>query len=163
VNDTRTILDAIRRLVRFLRLASREAEREQGVSAAQLFVLQTLKEHPKSCINELAARTLTDQSSVSVVISKLVERGLVSRTPSAQDGRRVELTLTPAGLTRGRQVKDTVQRRLIAALEDMREGDRRQLAHLLTDLLEKAGLADSPAPLLFEDRDGERGGASRDY
>src|ERR671938_1731164 len=68
-------LDAIRRLVRGLRLAARASEREAGLSAAQLFVLQQLAESPAESINELAARTLTHQSSVSVVVRRLVERG----------------------------------------------------------------------------------------
>ena len=40
--DVATVLDAIRRLVRFLRLAEREAQAVTGLSAAQLFVLYPL-------------------------------------------------------------------------------------------------------------------------
>ena len=94
---TRTVLDSIRRIVRALRESSRETERSIGLGAAQLFVLQRLAGAPPLSINELADRTLTHQSSVSVVVSRLVEGGLVARTRAATDGRRVEITLTAAG------------------------------------------------------------------
>src|SRR4051812_49679467 len=68
---TREVLDAIRRVVRTLREASRHSDRVVGVSAAQLFVLQRLAGTRGLSVNELAARTLTHQSSVSVVVSKL--------------------------------------------------------------------------------------------
>ena len=90
----RTVMDGLRRIVRDLRLSARDAERGAGISGAQLFVLQTLSESSAQSLNDLADRTLTDQSSVSVVVKRLVERKLVARKPSEEDGRRVELSLT---------------------------------------------------------------------
>src|SRR5665213_199086 len=75
-NEIREILDSIRRIVRLLRVSSREAEREVGLSGAQLFVLRTLSEHKFLSVNELAERTHTHQSSVSVVVQVLVDKGL---------------------------------------------------------------------------------------
>ncbi|HVZ71455.1 MAG TPA: MarR family transcriptional regulator, partial [Polyangia bacterium] len=95
--STRAVLDGVRHLVRTLRESSREAERAVGVSAAQLFVLQRLSGGGPLSVNELAARTLTHQSSVSVVVAKLARRGLVARARAADDARRLEVTLTPAG------------------------------------------------------------------
>src|SRR5881296_2175368 len=67
MTDSQRILDSIRRLVRLLRLADRAAQNELGLSGAQLFVLQELGKTPSLSLNELAERTRTDQSSVSVV------------------------------------------------------------------------------------------------
>src|SRR5262245_858835 len=91
------VLDAFRRIVRELRLGARTAERAVGVSAAQLFVLEKLAANPAASVAELAARTLTDPSSVSVVVSRLAERGLVSRTTASADARRAEIALTARG------------------------------------------------------------------
>jgi len=55
--------------VQALRVSSRAAERDVGLSAAQLFVLDRLAGADQAlCVNELAQRTLTHQSSVSVVV-----------------------------------------------------------------------------------------------
>ncbi|HJY34709.1 MAG TPA: hypothetical protein VJ260_07640, partial [Vicinamibacterales bacterium] len=56
-HETRGILDAVRRIVRELHESSRAAEKQVGLSGAQLFVLQTLAEHPGASLNDLAART----------------------------------------------------------------------------------------------------------
>jgi DNA-binding MarR family transcriptional regulator len=68
-DDTTRILDALRRIVRHLRLVAGQSESRVGVAPAQLFVLSRLHDQPASSVRELAARTLTDPSSVSVVLS----------------------------------------------------------------------------------------------
>src|SRR5213083_186147 len=79
MSDSARILDAIRRLVRHLRLADRAAQTDLGISGAQLFVLTELGKTGSLSLNDLALRTRTDQSSVSVVVSRLVDAGLVTR------------------------------------------------------------------------------------
>jgi DNA-binding MarR family transcriptional regulator len=149
-DDVRRIMDALRRLVRSLRVFSRQAEAHTGLSAAQLFVLQRLAEHQPLSVNELAERTFTHQSSVSVVVTRLVEQGLVRRMPSPRDRRRMELSLEPAGRTALRRVPRSVQDRLIAGMQAMPASRRRELAHLLETLVESAGLHEAPAGLFFE-------------
>src|SRR5258706_11797595 len=77
--EVRAVMDGVRRLVQVLRESSRAARRRVGLSAAQLFVLHRLADAPALSLNELAARTFTHQSTVSVVVSRLVEQGLGSR------------------------------------------------------------------------------------
>src|SRR5688572_25209379 len=79
------VMDALRLVVRALRISTRAVEKEIGISGAQLFVLQRLEDSPARSVNELAERTSTHQSSVSTVVSRLVERGLARRAPSAED------------------------------------------------------------------------------
>ncbi|HEX8792004.1 MAG TPA: MarR family transcriptional regulator [Polyangiaceae bacterium] len=112
----RAVMDGLRRIVGDLRLSAREAERGAGISGAQLFVLQTLSESSAQSLNDLADRTLTDQSSVSVVVKRLVERKLVTRKPSEEDGRRVELALTAAGRRLLARCPEPTQARLVSAL-----------------------------------------------
>lgn len=69
------------------------------LSLAQLFVLQELDKREAQSLNELAERTATHQSSVSVVVRRLVERGLVTWVADTEDRRRVQLAVTPAGAT----------------------------------------------------------------
>ena len=62
------VLDALRRVLRVIRLASVRVEREAGISGAQLFLLHQLADEPAGSVNELAARMHADQSSVSVLV-----------------------------------------------------------------------------------------------
>lgn len=151
VDEVREVLDSIRRIVRLLRLSSREAEREVGLTGAQLFVLQKLAEAGVLSVNELAERTHTHQSSVSVVAQSLVDKRLVSRSKAADDGRRLELTLTPAARTLLRKAPGAAQDRLIDALKKLPAATRGQLAKSLAKLVDGAGLRDEDAPMIFED------------
>src|SRR5215510_9659095 len=96
-HETRDILDAVRRIVRTLHESSRASEKTLGLSGAQLFVLQKLADAPGLSLNALAGLTHTHQSSVSTVLSRLVDRGLVLRTAPADHGRRLEMRVSAEG------------------------------------------------------------------
>jgi DNA-binding MarR family transcriptional regulator len=149
--DSRRVMDAIRRIVKSLRVASRDAERRLGLSGAQLFVLQKLAERQAQSINELADRTRTHQSSVSVVVHRLVDRRLVARTPAKNDARRIVLSLTEKGRTLVRQSPRAAPKRLIDSVEKLPVAKRHELAELLEKIAHDA-LGDSdPPPMFFEE------------
>jgi DNA-binding MarR family transcriptional regulator len=147
----REILDAIRNLVRALRLGNQEAERRVGLSSAQLFVLQTLSESDGLSLKELAQRTATDPSSVSVVVARLVSLRLVSRARDAKDGRRLVLGLTARARALMRKAPPRlVQHGLVRAIESLAAGDRRTLARLLKRIAASMGEADDAPGMFFE-------------
>ncbi len=155
--ETRQALDAIRRIVQALRESSRLAERRVGLTGAQLFVLQTLAEAPGSSVNELAALAHTHQSSVSAVVGKLVQEGLVERTSPEEDRRRVELTLSPSGRRAAARIPDLAQARLIDAIAGMTPARRRQLASTLGEVADALAGGDRAPAMFFEERRGRRG------
>src|SRR4051794_4909648 len=117
--DARAIersMNAVRSIVRAQRINTRAIELKMGISLAQLFVLQQLAQRPADSLNDLAERTATHQSSVSVVVRRLVERGLVSRTASTTDKRRIEIAVTPAGRELLDGAPTTVSMEMMAAL-----------------------------------------------
>jgi len=149
--DAALVMDAIRRLVRFLRLASRAAEAHTGVSGAQLFVVQSLAEGPVSSMADLAARTLTDPSSVSTVVARLVDRGLVARHPSREDRRRVEIALTAKGRAVVERAPELAQHRILAAIAKMPAARRRSLARTFEELVREIGAETIEPKMFFED------------
>jgi DNA-binding MarR family transcriptional regulator len=147
----REVLNSLRHIVRSLRVASRTAEQRVGLSGAQLFVLQCLGRESPCSVNELAARTATDQSSVSVVVSRLVSRGHVRRTPSKVDRRRVELSLTKSGRALLEAAPEAAQDRLLLALTQLPKPDLRALSRILGRVVELAEVANEVPTLFFED------------
>lgn len=162
-DDVRDVLDSIRQIVRLLRVSSREAERDVGLTGAQLFVLQKLAEAKGvMSVNDLADRTHTHQSSVSVVAQALVDKGLIARARAADDGRRLELTLTPMAKNLVRKAPGAAQDRLIEALARMPSAARKQLAKGLSRLVDETGIAEEEAPMVFEEATSARhAGGSR--
>jgi DNA-binding MarR family transcriptional regulator len=145
-------LDAIRRLISVLRRSTRVSETEFGIGSAQLFVLQQLASAPARSINELAERTYTHQSSVSVVVRRLVQQKLVERRPAKDDRRRRELRLTVAGKRGVARAPVPAQIHLIEGLRALAPADLRRLARLLDQLVLRMGAeAELPEMLFAED------------
>jgi DNA-binding MarR family transcriptional regulator len=142
---------ALRRIVRFLRLADRDAEARVGLSAAQLFVLQSLAQRPARSFAELAQRTLTDQSSVSTVVARLVERKLITRRPAADDRRRAELRVTTAGARVVDRAPSVPQMRITEIVRAMPAPRRAELVRSLDRFVTAIGAHDVPPRMLFED------------
>jgi DNA-binding MarR family transcriptional regulator len=148
---TTEILDQIRRIVRTLREASRAAERKVGVSGAQLFVMKALAAEESLSLNQLAERTHTHQSTVSSVVKRLVQAGVVRRRSAAEDGRRLELTLTPAGRAILKRAPLAGQERLIEGIHQMSVRDTEALARLLRRLVKAMGIVAAEPIMLFEE------------
>jgi DNA-binding MarR family transcriptional regulator len=150
-DEVRAVLDAIRRIVRLLRESTREAERSFGASSAQLFVLQALAAGTPLSVNDLAARTRTHQSSVSAVVSKLVDRRLVKKRRARSDGRRVELELTKEGHALVFRSPETAQSRIIESVRALSEKRRGELHRGLEALIDALGLQDNAPAMFFEE------------
>ncbi len=142
---------ALRRIVRFLRLADRDAESAHGLSAAQLFVLHALVDAPASSVAELAQRTLTDPSSVSVVVDRLVTRRLVRRTRARSDARRAELALTAAGARLVATAPRAPQLVIVAKLRAMPRASRTRLVRALDALVALIGATDLAARMFGDE------------
>ena len=144
-------MNAVRSIVRAFRVNTRAIELKMGISLAQLFVLQQLTERPADSLNELAERTATHQSSVSVVVRRLVERGFVSRTSSSADRRRIEIAVTPAGRALLEDAPTTIQTQLMTALRRLSRDEQNTLASLLERWLREAKIDFASPPMLGED------------
>jgi DNA-binding MarR family transcriptional regulator len=149
--DVIRVANALRALVRVLRLSDRAVERALGISGAQLFVLEQLEELRVASVNELAERTSTDQSSVSTVVSRLAEHGFVTRRPAWYDRRRLEVSITQRGRDLLAAAPETAQARIVAALQRSSSKERAGLAHALAILVRRMGLANTPVPMDSED------------
>lgn len=152
--DVTRVMNSLRALVRALRISTRAVEKEIGISGAQLFVLQQLLEAPARSVNDLAERTSTHQSSVSTVVSRLVDRGLVRREPSVDDGRRMEISITDRGRRLVESAPLTAQMRMQRAMRRLDPGQLTALAEGLEVLVRESGFAGEPVPMFFEDEGG---------
>ncbi len=144
---TRAVLDALRRLVRAFRVVGAGPE---GPSPAQRFVIERLSEHPGASIGELARMTHTDQSSVSVVVSRLVAAGMIERKRSSDDRRRAALNLTTRGRALAKKTPPSGQAQLLAALRELSGARRTALARELSTLVLAMGIDEGPAGMFFE-------------
>jgi DNA-binding MarR family transcriptional regulator len=151
------VVNALRRITQAIRLSSSAVHDALGITGAQLFVLQQLAARPGASLRQLAEATLTDQSSVSVVVSRLVGAGHVARRVAASDARRTELTLTGRGRALLRRAPRLAQTRLMATLRGMPAAQLRVTARVLERAARAVSGKRAPAPMFFEPPAGKPG------
>ncbi len=98
-----------------------DALRGINVSTPQWRVISVLNERDGRSLSELSAYTITDQSTLSRIIDRMEDSGLVERRARLGDGRYIEVFLT----ARGRAVFERIwpvaasqYRRSVAGLRD---------------------------------------------
>ncbi len=82
------------------------------LTVAQYHALVALSRVPEQSLSDLAARLLCAKANASGLVDRLETLGLVNRHRDTRDGRRVALSLTPAG----RDLLDQALRARAAAL-----------------------------------------------
>jgi MarR family transcriptional regulator, organic hydroperoxide resistance regulator len=93
-------VDALLAIRRALRVAERGPAREADLPPAQLGALRVLADTPPRVglsLGDLAGRLHVDPSAASVVVHRLVARGLAVRQEGTGDRRRVDIRTTAAG------------------------------------------------------------------
>src|SRR6059058_4214529 len=102
--DALAVADSLRPTL--LRLG-RELRREKiaGVSPHQVGLLVAIKYAPGITVGELAAEERVSTAAMSNRVSRLERNGLVARTQSDADRRRIGLTLTDEGQRTLRRVR----------------------------------------------------------
>jgi DNA-binding MarR family transcriptional regulator len=149
-DDSLDAFRCIRALFATLETSARAVEERSGLTNAQLFLLRQIAGAKGLTVNDLAARTGAAQSSVSVVVARLVRAGNVRRGPVPGDGRRVMLTATPRGRSALRRAPAPATERLLDALGMLSRADTRSISRGLSALLAAMEESVERAPLLFE-------------
>jgi DNA-binding MarR family transcriptional regulator len=103
-----------------------------GLPLTQLAALFTLHKHGALAAGELACREGVQPPSMTRVIAKLAERGLVTRRPHPTDGRQVIVELTGAGRELIAEDINARERWLDRRLADLTEEDRDLLRRAVT-------------------------------
>ena len=70
---------------------------ELGLTYTQYLVMMALWEYGSSSVGELGQRLYLDSGTLTPVLKKMEAKGLVERTRSEDDERRVDITLTASG------------------------------------------------------------------
>ena len=89
----------LRAALRFYARRSEEIARSHGITPRQYHLLRMIKGAPdgseRSTVTEVAERLQLTQSSVTELVTRAQEAGLIQRVNSSRDGRVVHLHLTP--------------------------------------------------------------------
>ena len=143
-------LERVRALVSALSHSARAVEASTGVTNAQLFLLQQLAGAPSLSVNDLAARARTQQSTVSIVVGRLVKAGLAAKRKSPADGRIAVVSITPRGRRLITHAPAPPTTALLRAIEELSAREARALADGVEALTRALGLSAPEVTMLFE-------------
>ncbi|HET9994863.1 MAG TPA: MarR family transcriptional regulator [Candidatus Acidoferrum sp.] len=116
----------------------RDPKSRQLLSAHQASILDHLDEQEPLALLDLARHMGVTASTMSLNIERLVRRGYVSRERAADDGRRLKLRLTPAGV-RVREAKSVLDPARVRALLARLTPEEREVGTRGLALLARAG------------------------
>jgi DNA-binding MarR family transcriptional regulator len=136
-------VEVANRLRPVLLLLNRHLRREahaEGITGGQAALLAQIRNHPQLGVRDLAAREGISAPSMTRYLDRLEKAGLIVRTRSPQDARRIRLALTPKGVGVLRSVRRRRTAWLAERLDSLAPAEQRALAEAiepLTRLLEE--------------------------
>jgi len=114
-----------------LLLLNRHLRREahaEGITGGQAALLGQIRHYPDLGVRELAAREGISAPSMTRYLDRLERAGLIVRTRSPEDARRIRLALTPKGVRVLRSVRRRRTAWLAERLEGLSTAERRTIA-----------------------------------
>jgi DNA-binding MarR family transcriptional regulator len=144
-----TALVALRRILRATELNSRKLAQESELTTSQLLVLQHVSQQGRALPSEVAKAVALKQATVTVVVNKLQDAGLVTRSRDTHDRRRVWIELTDAGVAALESSPDLLQHRFVQGFESLEDWEQSMIIAALerVSALLDAGKVDA-APVL---------------
>lgn len=127
----------IQRLVKVLRKQNQNTEM---LSLTERSCLGLLYHQGELLPSELAQMEKVTTQSMSQIINHLFKAGLIDKTPSGEDKRKVKLSLTPAGRHYIEQLRQEKQEWLAGILYEKTTGKEKEILkeaiHILTKLID---------------------------
>jgi DNA-binding MarR family transcriptional regulator len=127
------VLDTVPLIMRSVR-AQMRCHRGLDLSVPQFRALAFVRRQPGASLSEVAQHVGTSLPSMSKLVTGLVSRGLISRTPSQTDRRRLVLVLTPKGVALLRSARRGAQAHLAQRLAGLSRNERVGVARALSTL-----------------------------
>ncbi len=143
------MLVALRRVMRAVDLHSRSLMQSHGLTGPQALVLQAVVRQDPISAGELAARISLSQATVTDIVNRLEQRGLLTRERSDSDRRKVMIRSTPDGAALIAAAPPLLQETFVRRFGELKQWEQLQL---LASLQRIAELMDADqldvAPLL---------------
>ena len=91
------VLVSLRQIIRAIDLHSKHLERESGLTGPQLLIIKLIGTYGEVTSGVIAREASLSQATVTSILDRLERKGLLNRERSAQDKRKVMVSLTVDG------------------------------------------------------------------
>jgi MarR family transcriptional regulator, organic hydroperoxide resistance regulator len=126
------VLSQLWRVNHALEKLSRQMLASIGVTGPQRLALRIVGTTPDISATALARALRLDPSTITGILRRLHEAGMLERTTDDRDGRRVRLRLTDAGRAVDTREQGTVEAAMTRALNALSPSERAAVVHFLS-------------------------------
>lgn len=130
----REIIYQIRRLMQAGELYTKELNKKYQVSAPQLNCLLALYENGPLSPSQIARYIMVRSSTVTGIIDRLEQKGLVRRTRVSPDRRVITIELTEAGRHLAQNAPPPIQQKIVEGLKHLPKEELKHIVHSLNQL-----------------------------
>lgn len=143
------LLIALRKVIRAIDLHSKHLNKTSGLTSPQLLIMLEIDKVSGINSSQVAKNVNLSAATVTNILDRLENKGLVSRVRSTQDKRRVSLYLTEDGKALLLNAPQALQEHFIDKFSNLAQWEQSQL---LSSMERLAGMMDAneidAAPLL---------------
>ena len=133
------IIYQIRRLIQANDLHTKELNREYQVSVPQLNCLVALHDNGSLPPSQIARLIVLKSSTVTGIIDRLEQKGLVARVRNSSDRRVITIELTEAGAKLAENAPSPLHHKIVAGLAKL---SRDEIANVIESLNVLTGMLD---------------------
>ncbi|MEQ8313664.1 MAG: MarR family winged helix-turn-helix transcriptional regulator [Gammaproteobacteria bacterium] len=147
MKDYEDLLIALRRITRAIDLHSKRLQKESGLTASQLLVIEAIEKLNDPTPSSIAREILLSQGTVTNLIDRMERNGLVRRVKSASDKRSVGLVTTPEGLERYQNAPELLQEEFLTEFRKLESWEQHHLlsaVERVASMMDASGLDASP-------------------
>lgn len=132
-----TIFFQLDRAIKSYRQYAQKQLNDKGfqITVDQWLVLKTITDQPDISQNEIAEFIYKDKASVTRIIDLLITKGYLQRETSAENRRRVKLTITKAGKNIIQQILPTIKAYRKNALVGIEENELSTVNSMLEKII----------------------------
>lgn len=125
MDNTDEVLVALRRIIRATDLYSKRLNKDSGLTAPQLLLLQTIQRMGAGiAINMISKEVNLSQATVTSIIDRLEARKLVKRERSNVDKRKVNVVLTETGIELIKEAPTPLQDHFIQRFQNLQDWEQ---------------------------------------
>ena len=137
--STREIIYSIRRLMQAGEFYSKELNKIYNISSAQLNCLLALYENGPLPLSQISKYILVNSSTVTGIVDRLEQKGLVQRKRVSSDRRVITVELLQTGRLLAQNAPPPIQQKLMDGLNKLTQEQIAEMAKVLqklTDMLD---------------------------
>ena len=132
----REVVYLIRKLMQAGEIYTKELNKRFNVSAPQVATLLVLYEEGSMSPSQLAKKIMVNSSTMTSIVDRLEQKGLVSRLRNSPDRRVVTVQLTETGGNLAQNAPPPIQQKIVQGLDKLVDAERVQIIRSLTRLTE---------------------------